>query len=83
MNPKAMRRKKVTLAGISNDNVRRANLKKRRLRPDESELMIWPSHDEVQQMLDEYRKTPKLDHLKKMVNKETYLKKRITKSKEQ
>ncbi|KAK5787299.1 hypothetical protein PVK06_041953 [Gossypium arboreum] len=75
-----MRRKKLTLAGISNDNVRTASLKKRR--PDESELMIWSSHDEVQQILDEYRKKPKLDHLKKMVNKETYLKKRITKAKE-
>ncbi|MBA0771382.1 hypothetical protein Gotri_019851 [Gossypium trilobum] len=52
-------------------------------RPDESEPMIWSSHDEVQQKLDEYRKTPKLDRLKKMVNKETYLKERITKAKAQ
>ncbi|MBA0859140.1 hypothetical protein Goshw_003659 [Gossypium schwendimanii] len=43
-------------------------------RPDESEPMIWSSHDEVQQKLDEYRKMPKLDRLKKIVNKETYLK---------
>ncbi|MBA0619519.1 hypothetical protein Godav_028680 [Gossypium davidsonii] len=69
-----MRRKKVTLAGISNDNARRASLKKRR-------LAIMKK--QVQQKLDEYRKTPKLDHLNKMVNKETYLKERIIKAKEQ
>ncbi|TYH47218.1 hypothetical protein ES332_D11G396400v1 [Gossypium tomentosum] len=85
-----MRRKRVTLAGISNDNARRASLKKRRLgimkkrseliihygghvyqviyRPDESEPMIWSSHDEVQHLLDEYSKTPKLDCSKKTVN---------------
>ncbi|KAG4123532.1 hypothetical protein ERO13_D11G332650v2 [Gossypium hirsutum] len=36
--------------------------------PDESELILWSSHNEVQQKLDEYRKTHKLDQLKKMVN---------------
>ncbi|KAH1084388.1 hypothetical protein J1N35_024149 [Gossypium stocksii] len=51
--------------------------------PDESEPMLWLTHDEVQQILDEYKKTPKLDCSKKMVNKETYLKERITKAKEQ
>ncbi|MFQ6635793.1 hypothetical protein Gotur_012147, partial [Gossypium turneri] len=37
-------------------------------RPDESEPMIWSSHDEVQQILDKYRLMPKLDRSKKMVN---------------
>ncbi|MFQ6635795.1 hypothetical protein Gotur_012148, partial [Gossypium turneri] len=90
-----MTRKKVTLAWISNDSARKVSLEKRSdliilygghvyhviYRPDESEPMIWSSHDEVQQKLDEYRKTPKLDCLKKMVNKETYLKERNTKAK--
>ncbi|MBA0742848.1 hypothetical protein Gogos_015863 [Gossypium gossypioides] len=35
--------------------------------PDESELILWSSHNEVQQKLDEYRKTHKLDQLKKMI----------------
>ncbi|MBA0619518.1 hypothetical protein Godav_028679 [Gossypium davidsonii] len=37
--------------------------------PDESELILWSSHSEVQQKLDEYRKTHKLDQLKKMLRK--------------
>ncbi|KAH1084387.1 hypothetical protein J1N35_024148 [Gossypium stocksii] len=36
--------------------------------PDESELIVWSPHDEVQQKLDEYKKTHKLGQLKKMVN---------------
>ncbi|XWS43328.1 hypothetical protein CRYUN_Cryun16bG0093600 [Craigia yunnanensis] len=51
--------------------------------PDESEPLVWPSHAEVQRQLGEFHEIPELERLKKMMNQETYLRERITKSQEQ
>ena len=51
--------------------------------PDEREPLVWPSHAEVQRQLGEFHKMPELELLKKMMNQETYLRQRVTKSQEQ
>ncbi|KAE9594540.1 hypothetical protein Lal_00037425 [Lupinus albus] len=50
---------------------------------DEPNPEVWPSHFEVQRVLHKFETLPKLEKDKKMLDQETFLKKRINKAREQ
>ncbi|KAH1092069.1 hypothetical protein J1N35_019326 [Gossypium stocksii] len=41
---------------------------------------IWPSHDEVQRLIEKFYQAPEFERIKKMMNLETYMKEKISKS---
>ncbi|XP_007028008.2 PREDICTED: agamous-like MADS-box protein AGL28 [Theobroma cacao] len=51
--------------------------------PDETEPVVWPSQDVVQQQLVRFQSMPELERQKKMMNQETYLREKVTKEQEQ
>ncbi|XP_021289947.1 uncharacterized protein LOC110420881 [Herrania umbratica] len=51
--------------------------------PDETEPVVWPSHDVVEQQLARFQSMPELERQKKMMNQETYLREKVTKAQEQ
>ena len=51
--------------------------------PDDEEAAVWPSHQEVQQLLARFQSVPEMEQCRKMMNQDSYLRERSTKSLEQ
>ncbi|KAK0583760.1 hypothetical protein LWI29_002634 [Acer saccharum] len=51
--------------------------------PDDRQLVMWPTHSEVQEKLTRFNNMPEMERTKKMENQETYLKERVRKLEEQ
>ncbi|XP_021289957.1 MADS-box transcription factor PHERES 1-like [Herrania umbratica] len=51
--------------------------------PDETEPVVWPSHDVMQQLLARFQSMPELERQRKMMNQDTYLRENGTKTQEQ
>ncbi|XVF76061.1 hypothetical protein PTKIN_Ptkin13bG0236100 [Pterospermum kingtungense] len=50
--------------------------------PDQKEPVVWPDHDEVRRLLEEFHKIPQFERERKMVNQEMYLVEMATKVQE-
>ncbi|KAA3455999.1 agamous-like MADS-box protein AGL92 [Gossypium australe] len=46
--------------------------------PDEQPPVVWPSHDEVQRLIEKFYQAPEFEHIKKMMNLETYMQETIS-----
>ncbi|KAH1092068.1 hypothetical protein J1N35_019325 [Gossypium stocksii] len=46
--------------------------------PDEQPPVVWPSHDEVQRLIEKFYQAPKFERIKKMMNLETYMQEKIS-----
>ncbi|XP_059428481.1 uncharacterized protein LOC132162237 [Corylus avellana] len=51
--------------------------------PGDKEAEVWPSHQEVQQLLARFQSVPEMEQYRKMMNQDSYLKERATKFREQ
>ncbi|KAG8482770.1 hypothetical protein CXB51_024395 [Gossypium anomalum] len=51
--------------------------------PDEQPPVVWPSHDEVQRLIEKFYQAPEFERIKKMMNLETYMKEKISKLQDQ
>jgi hypothetical protein len=51
--------------------------------PDDEEAAVWPSHQEVQHLLERFQSVPEIEQCRKMMNQDSYLRERTTKFLEQ